>query len=80
MVEEVIRGEMRWLMSVEEQSVTAGSPVWLNGNGAGLFRPLLRDFPPLFFLVWKKFSHDSVAKTVWAILPLSGFTGVTRVW
>lgn len=29
--------------------VTAGSPVWLNGNDAGLFRPLLREFPPLFF-------------------------------
>lgn len=31
------------------QRVTAGSPVWLNGNGAGLFRPVLRDFPPFFF-------------------------------
>lgn len=47
---------------------------------AGLFRPLFKGFPSLFFLSWNKFSHDSVAIPVWVILPLSGFTGLTRVW
>lgn len=53
------------------QRVTAGSPMWLNGSGAALFRPLLRDFPSPFFLAGKKFLHDSVAIPVRVILPLS---------